>query len=772
MLVLVMIALCVFIFIPTRNLLLSPVLPGHWYDHSTVRLLKTYFGERHNFPLKNLASHKNSSDLKPQLLQVNVSDVAKFREAAYPEFYARREQLAARAKGDNEAARKLSLVDPFKPVLTVEERAQLLFTVDVFVRACRKHGLMFFLGEGTVLGAYRHHGLVPWDDDVDIYVNASQWREVHHVLSNIPGFSLQSTSTGLWKFYLSSLPRFFNKKFKWPNIDLFWFTEDNTHVWGFTKNFYEFLLIDRSHLLPLASVPWERWRMPVPACWHHYTEQRFDVSECDKDVRKWIVKEALHSADDYCLRKILTRYVVADPDLVLLESAVERGTLLQRGIGEDQIRRVVEVATDLAEDCELSIILQFCPQSQLESVLTADHTLYDDQRSLMIKTALEQEQWDVVMVLADHGMTDDQLRRVHRQVAKHADWNTVLQLFERGANLHRVTKELETANPSRHRPPDERKLDEDEYRKRLAEYTEIETKYKQRLKELETLASQLERDAMDYREAIQASNWAAVLYHIYRGASEDQVKMTLEAAVEKEAQHVLVTLVRLGMDAAQRDWLFREAMTRRLWSVGRALLERPVSRELPRDAASWDTLQRLMEEGQWILVARVMEYDVSDDLRLNVMHHALNRREGSVVAYIISIMEGRVTVKERETVFRQALSKGLWETVRRLVEEKDSTGIAHRDEAMFAAVKQERWDVVEHCVRHGADIDKRDATGLTMLQREINPRHTKELLHQGVGKPRVREKKVMQLPVLSKPMKQYVLFRDITHPDFGETQHD
>ncbi|KAK7496955.1 hypothetical protein BaRGS_00011935 [Batillaria attramentaria] len=280
MLVLVMIALCVFIFIPTRNLLLSPVLPGHWYDHSTVRLLKTYFGERHNFPLKNLASHKNSSDLKPQLLQVNVSDVAKFREAAYPEFYARREQLAARAKGDNEAARKLSLVDPFKPVLTVEERAQLLFTVDVFVRACRKHGLMFFLGEGTVLGAYRHHGLVPWDDDVDIYVNASQWREVHHVLSNIPGFSLQSTSTGLWKFYLSSLPRFFNKKFKWPNIDLFWFTEDNTHVWGFTKNFYEFLLIDRSHLLPLASVPWERWRMPVPACWHHYTEQRFDVSEC------------------------------------------------------------------------------------------------------------------------------------------------------------------------------------------------------------------------------------------------------------------------------------------------------------------------------------------------------------------------------------------------------------------------------------------------------------------------------------------------------------
>ena len=52
----------------------------------------------------------------------------------------------------------------------IRYKALLLQTYKVFANFCKDAGIQFFAAGGTMIGAVRHQGFIPWDDDIDVYM--------------------------------------------------------------------------------------------------------------------------------------------------------------------------------------------------------------------------------------------------------------------------------------------------------------------------------------------------------------------------------------------------------------------------------------------------------------------------------------------------------------------------------------------------------------------------------------------------------------------------
>ena len=157
----------------------------------------------------------------------------------------------------------------FSSPLTEDDLRSLNLTLGTLLSELDRLNVTYFMHHGTLIGSYRHHGRIPWDDDVDLMLNSSDKRRIYRALTALkPDYGLYLSddfdSPYHWKFFPlrhgSSVPL---RPVHWPFVDLLFFKENVTHVWNPSPS-YSNECWPRSAIFPLQKRPFDNFWIPAP----------------------------------------------------------------------------------------------------------------------------------------------------------------------------------------------------------------------------------------------------------------------------------------------------------------------------------------------------------------------------------------------------------------------------------------------------------------------------------------------------------------------------
>ena len=168
----------------------------------------------------------------------------------------------------------------------------------LFDAAARRANVSYFICFGTLLGSYRHHGLIPWDTDIDFCVDVRDLPTTKAALQYQMGigvfagdYILEQSSENFFRLF----------KYKIPfHVDIFFYeVEQPSGRMLLFKPYKSYYVCNVSHVLPVARRPFWDLMLSAPRDSLACLSTNFNLSSCVTQAPQFNITDCKHLQNLY-----------------------------------------------------------------------------------------------------------------------------------------------------------------------------------------------------------------------------------------------------------------------------------------------------------------------------------------------------------------------------------------------------------------------------------------------------------------------------------------
>ena len=151
-----------------------------------------------------------------------------------------------------------------------------------FVDAVTAARVPYFMYGGTLLGSYRHHSVIPWDDDLDLIVDATKKDELKLALEKYSPEMMLSCPAHRWKFYYNDATPIDEVEWRYPFIDISFYETNGYELLDSDLDYP--LRYNISDVFPLCNRPFWNMTLRAPRDTHAFLTAYYDLDICSSTV--------------------------------------------------------------------------------------------------------------------------------------------------------------------------------------------------------------------------------------------------------------------------------------------------------------------------------------------------------------------------------------------------------------------------------------------------------------------------------------------------------